>query len=462
VPSGSMVSPARRAAFEVIRRTFEHYAWADRALVAAVERHVSGARERAQAQRLAYGAVRHRGAADYVVTELSGRPPEDLDPPVIAALRLGLYEVLHAGATPDYAAVDQAVELAKGGLEAAGAGRGRTRGAAGLVNAVLRRAAVEAAALLEALDDRTPDGAATRHSYPAWLAELWWEELGPENALRLMTAMNEPAETALRVNTLRADPAHLARELRAAGVEVEGSPEGSDLLHPREALVVRGALGHGTAPRIALGELVPQSRGSQSVVAVLDPRPGERVLDLCAGPGVKTTAIAARIDDHGEVVAVELDPGRAAQVADRCGLVGAGSVRIEIGDATVADLGEGYDRILVDPPCSDLGTLASRPDARWRKSPQLVERLAGLQERILVRAADALRPGGVLVYATCTVSRRENEDVVAAALSSSKLDADDLGAAYPGLASSHDRRFVQLRPDRDHTSGFFIARMKRA
>jgi 16S rRNA (cytosine967-C5)-methyltransferase len=171
--SGRAVSPARRAAFEVIRRTFEHDAWADRVLVAAVERHGCDTRERAQAQRLAYGAVRRRGTADYLAAELCGRSPDDLDPPVIAALRLGLYELLYAGATPDYAAVDQAVELAKGGLEAAGADRRRARGAAGVVNAVLRRATVEAAALLERLDDRTSGGAAIRHSYPTWLAELW-------------------------------------------------------------------------------------------------------------------------------------------------------------------------------------------------------------------------------------------------------------------------------------------------
>lgn len=456
-----MVSAARRAAFEVIRRTFEHDAWADRALIAAVERHTPDARGRALAQRLAYGAVQRRGTADYLVAELTKRSPDDLDPPVIAALRLGLYELLWAGSTPDYAAVDQAVELAKGGLGAAGVARGRARAAAGLVNAVLRRAAGEATALLEAIDEGTPGGAAIRHSYPTWLAELWWEELGSDEARRLMAAMNEPPETALRVNPLRADPARLADDLRAAGVELDGPLDGSDPLHPPEAVVARGPLADGIAARIALGELIPQSRGSQAVVDLVDPLPGERVLDLCAGPGIKTVALAARLRDRGEVVAAEIDPGRAAQIADRCGLAGAASVRVEIADATVADLGGGYDRVLVDPPCSDLGTLASRPDARWRKSPELIERLARLQRRVLARAAGALRRGGVLVYATCTVSRRENEDVATAALESFDLAADDLGATYPALASPHDRRFLQLRPDRDRTSGFFIARMRR-
>jgi len=458
----SAVSPARRAAFEVLRRTFEHDAWTDRALVAAVARHELDARGRAHAQRLAYGAVQRRGSADHLVGELSRRAVDDLDAPVVAALRLGLYELVWSGGTPGYAAVDQAVELAKGGLAAAGVGRGRARAAAGLVNAVLRRAAAEADAILASVDERTPEGAAIRHSYPAWLAELWWRERGADDALSLMRAMNSPAETALRVNTLRADPERLVSELRAGGVEVDGPLGGDDPLRPRDALVVRGALGEAIAPRISLGELVPQSRGSQAVLALLDPRPDERVLDLCAGPGIKTTGIAARMDDRGEVVAVELDPGRAAQVADRCGLTGASSVRVEIADATVAELGSGYDRVLVDPPCSDLGTLASRPDARWRKSPEAVTRLAELQRTILARGAAALRPGGTLVYATCTLSRRENEDVATAAATERGLEVDDLGGRHPQLACAGDTRFLELRPDRHGTSGFFVARLRRA
>jgi 16S rRNA (cytosine967-C5)-methyltransferase len=197
-------------------------------------------------------------------------------------------------------------------------------------------------------------------------------------------------------------------------------------------------------------------------VALLDPQPGERVLDLCAGPGVKTTAIAARMGDTGEVVAVERDPGRAAQVGDLCGRAGVTGVSVEVGDAAEADHGSGYDRVLVDPPCSDLGTLAARPDARWRKSPETVERLADLQRRILERAARALRPAGTLVYSTCTLSARENELVAVEALENDEgLVADALGADEPQLASARDPRFLVVRPDRARTDGFFIARMRK-
>ncbi len=452
------VTAARRAAYEVLRRTFEQGAWTDRAFPAAAERHGLDPRERAQAQRLAYGAVQRRGTADHVVEGAANRPVHEIDPPLTAALRLGVYELLFAAATPDHAAVDQAVELAKAGM--GGDGR-RARAGAGLVNAVLRRIAGERDALLAGLGDDTPEEAALAHSFPLWLARMWWEELGAGAARSLMAAMNEPAQTALRANTLRIEPARLAAELRAAGQEVE-RPDAPPPLAPPEALVVRGPLTEPARRRLAAGDLVAQSRGSQAVVTALNPRPGERVLDLCAGPGIKTTAIAARMGNDGEIVAVELDPGRASQLRELCGRLGVTCVKVVEGDAASADIGEGYDRVLVDPPCSDLGALASRPDARWRKSPELIERVAPIQSAILGRGAQAVRTGGTLVYATCTISVRENEDQLANLLAAAPaLRADDLGRDHPNLRSHRDPRFLQTRPDRDHTDGFFIARVRR-
>ncbi|HKH14071.1 MAG TPA: transcription antitermination factor NusB [Solirubrobacterales bacterium] len=446
------VAPQRRAAYEVLRRVFEHGAWADRAFPAAADRHRLDSRERAQAQRLAYGAVQRRGTADHLIQGLADRPLRRLDPAVLAALRLGLYELAFSDATPDHAAVDQAVELAKGG------GVRRRLAGAKLVNAVLRRAA-SSDDLLAGLDDRTPQGAAALHSCPEWLARMWWDELGAEVARSLLAAINEPAETAVRVNTLKVQPQELVDGLLASGETVERP--GSGLLAPPEALVVQGHLSDGLRSRIAGGELVPQARASQAVVEALDPQPAERVLDLCAAPGIKTSAIAARMRDQGELVAVERDPGRANQLRDLCSRLGATCVKVVVGDATEVDLGDGYDRVLVDPPCSDLGTLASRPDARWRKSPELIERLAGVQGAILNRAVDALDAGGRLVYSTCTVSRREGEDRLQELLATGRAVAVDLGRASPELAHGRDSRFLQIRSDRDHTDGFFIAQLER-
>ncbi len=453
------VTPARRVAYEILRRTFEDGAWTDRAFIAAATRLELEGRELAQAKRLAYGSVQRRGTSDHLIALLAGRRGGRVDAAALAALRLGLYELLFSE-TADHAAVDQAVELAKDGMRRAGGPHGRARAATGFVNALLRRAAAERAELLATLDDAAPAGAAVAHSYPEWLVEMWWEELGAAEARLLMAAMNEPAETALRVNTLRREPAAVAADLRQAGIEVTG-PGSGELLDPAAGLVVDLAA-EPVGARIATGELVPQSRGSQAVVALLDPQPGERVLDLCAGPGIKTTAIAARIDDSGEIVSIESDERRAAEVEAMCARVGASCVRVQVGDATEVDLGSGYDRILLDPPCSDLGTLASRPDARWRKSAADCERVAALQRRLLVRAARALRPGGTLVYSTCTISARENEEVAGGlAEYVAEVEVDDLGASHRRLASRRDPRFLQLLPERDRTTGFFCARYRR-
>jgi 16S rRNA (cytosine967-C5)-methyltransferase len=437
----SAATPARRAAFEVLRRVFEHDAWADRAFPAAAERHSLEGRERSQAQSLAFGAVKRRGTTDRLGAELAGRSLETLDAPVVASLRLGLFEVLFSEGA-DHAAVDGAVELAKGGMKRGGARR--AAGAAGLVNAVLRRAARERDALLASLSDETAGDAAVAHSVPEWLAEMWWAELGPEDARSLLRSLNDPPETAMRVNTLKADPADLREELEAAGepLSVPGTVPGT-------TLVWGGPLGEAALRALEDGLMFAQSRGAQMVVEVLAPEPGERVLDLCAGPGVKTVAVAARVGSEGEVVAVEKDPGRARQVEELCARAGAVNVSVLCADAEDGGVGgQGYDRVLVDPPCSDLGTLASRPDARWRKDPETIDRLAGVQAPILANGIAALRPGGSLVYSTCTISARENEAVVDAAL------AED-----PGLA---EMRRVVIRPDRDRTDGFFIAELRKA
>lgn len=450
-----MITPARALAFETVRATFEREAHSERFFREAADRLELPGRERAQAQRLAFGAVQRRGTADTAIERLAERSPRLLDPPVIAALRLGLYELLFADATPDHAAVDQAVELVKG----AGAAH-----ASGLVNAVLRRAGREKDKLIASLleDDSTPERAAVAHSMPLWLVRMWWEELGGESARSLLAACNQPAELALRVNTLRGDRESALAALREAGLEAEPAQD-SWPLAPAEQIVVEGRIGAAVPELIAAGDLVPQSRGSAGVVEVLDPQPGENVLDLCAGPGIKTGQIAARMGDRGEVIAVEQEPARATEVAEQAHRLGLRSVTVVEADAAAPAIGPGFDRVLVDPPCSDLGALASRPDARWRKSPRVIERLVELQDAILQRGVEALRPGGTLVYSTCTISRREGEERIAAlgagAGEAGSFTVEDVGALAPGLASPHDPRCLQLRPDRDRTTGFFVCRM---
>jgi 16S rRNA (cytosine967-C5)-methyltransferase len=452
------VEAPRALAFEVLRETFEREGHTEVAFRAGAERLGLTGRDRAQAQRLTYGSVQRRGTSDAAIERLSGRAMRLLDPPVAAALRLGLYELLFADGTPDHAAVDQAVELVK---------IAKASHASGFVNAILRRAAREREELTTALleDDSTPEAAAVAHSAPLWLALMWWEELGAEAARSLLAACNEPAEVAMRAADREAC-ADLVARLRGEGVDV--SPAGGGWpLDVAEAMVFAGRTGDSVPRLVAEGALTPQSRGSAAVVEVLEPRAGETVLDLCAGPGIKTGQIATRMVDRGEVISVELDEARAAEIAAQTRRLDLHGVTVFEGDVTKLPLPEGFDRILLDAPCSDLGTLASRPDARWRKSPRTIERVVEVQEKALLAAAKLLRPGGTLVYSTCTISRRENEDRIEALLEASAagqvpaLELDDLGALAPGLASLREPRALQLRPDRDETTGFFISRLTR-
>lgn len=438
----SSPTPARLAAYETLRRVFEDGAWADRALRSAVSRPGLGGRERAQAQALAYGAVQRRGSSDHFIAKLAGRRPDKIDPPLLAALRLGLYELLWAGSA-QHAAVDQAVALAKGPS-------GRRRGS-GLVNAVLRRAIRERGNLLKSLSDGSPAAAAIRHSVPEWLADLWWRELGADGARSLLTAINEPPERAFRVGSgdvaalLDAEPV----EGHPATAGPAPNPAGIAVVEGGDWVWIEGAVGR--------GEIVPQSRGSAAVVDLLTPQPGERILDLCAGPGIKSTQIATALGgEGGGLVSVERDEGRASELRELLDRTGSARAEVICADATEPPPSDGFDAVLVDPPCSGLGTLASRPDARWRRSPESVHEMGTLAAAILARALEAVRPGGRVIYSTCTISRKENEEVALAAGAS----VVDLGADAPGLISPHDPRFLQTRPDRDRTDGFFIASLR--
>jgi 16S rRNA (cytosine967-C5)-methyltransferase len=450
-PAHAAVAPARSCAYTVLRRVFERGAYADEALQA--ESRALDARDRALAMRLAYGATQRRATLDRIIAQLANRAPERLDGAVLAALRLGLYELLYLGGAPDYAVVADAVELAKAG----------GRGGHGLVNAVLRRAAREGAvALLGPLRDDTPAAAAVKHSHPEWIAQLWWRELGAEGARALMAADNEPGEVALRANTLFTDAELLARELPVSTHRDPYIPEALVLEEPFDA--------HGS-PLWREGAFIAQSRAAMLVARVLGPRPEERVLDLCAAPGGKTTHLAALMEGSGEVVAVERNKSRAGVLARTAQRMRASNVRVEVSDAAATRLpAQAFDRVLVDAPCSGLGTLQAHPDLRWRVTPAAIAEMASDQARILAAGAAVLRPGGVLVYSTCTISPTENERLIAAFLNSnSDFRLDDLSAELPAYgfvlppAPTGGRAggFLLTLPHRDHTAGFFIARLRR-
>jgi 16S rRNA (cytosine967-C5)-methyltransferase len=448
----SAVSPARRVAAAVLRRVEEDGAYADRALAGEAARAGLDGRDHAFATALAYGAVQRRRTLDHVIARLARRPAAQLDPPLRDALRLGLLQLLFLDGVASHAAVDQSVELAK-----AAGGPGYR-----LVNAVLRRATREGRRIVEQLDDRTVRGAALRHSVPDWIARLWWEALGPDDARALLARVNEPAESALRVNTLVAQPVAVAAALAGREVAVHAAALGA--LPLPEGLVAESAFDLRGDALFADGALLAQSRAAMAAARLLDPKPGERVLDLCAAPGGKTTHLAALMEGSGAVVAVERHPGRAEALRRSCQRLRADwIVTVETGDASAPRRDGPFDRVLVDPPCSGLGTLQGRPDLRWRASEASVAELTELQGEILAAGARALAPGGTLVYVTCTISPSENQGVVEQFLAAeTDFTLDDLSAELPGMAARGMARAVQLLPHRDGTDGFFIARLRRS
>jgi len=434
------VSPARACAYDVVRRVFEHGAFADRVLHARARE--LEPRERALATALAFGTVQRRRTLDHLAAEMLTRPLQRLEPAVRAGLRLGLYQVLFMDGVADHAAVNESVALVKP----------LSRGGAGLLNAVLRRAAREGRERLAALGDATPEQAAVLHSLPDWLARRWWEELGAGEARALMAAVNAPAEAALRVNTLRSS----AEEVRA-GLEIRvraapGLPEGLVLEGPFDA--------HGS-PLWERGAIIPQSRGSMLVARALAPPAGARVLDLCAAPGGKTTHLAAL--GAARIVAVERHPGRARALAATCARLGADGVEVHVDDAAELSVDErDFDAVLVDPPCTGLGTLQSRPDVRWHATPESVAELAALQRRILTVAAARTRPGGALVYSVCTISHAESQAVLEGFLGEHpEFSPVELAERHPDYAAAAVGPYLQLLPHRDGTDGFFIARLRR-
>jgi 16S rRNA (cytosine967-C5)-methyltransferase len=427
-----VISPARVCAYTVVRRVFEQGAYADRALTS--EAAALAPRDRALAMALTYTTVQRRATLDHVLARLSDRPPERLDPGVLAALRLGLAQLLLLDGIADHAAVHESVELAKRDAPSAG----------GFANAVLRRATREGAGILAGLTDDTPARAAIRHSVPQWLAELWFTELGAEQARELLAAMNRPPESALRVNTLVASVAEVSAALPRGARPADGLPEG---------LVLDGAFDAQGSELFTAGAIMPQSRGSMLPARVLAPQAGQRVLDLCAAPGAKTGQLAALMGDQGEIVAVERHPGRAAALARTLQRLRVSCARVLTGDATELHLDGAYDRVLVDPPCSGLGTLRSRPDLRWRATPERVAALPATQLQILRAGAARVAPGGALVYSVCTISRSESEGVVERFLA----DAPDFA-----LDPAGEDPYRRVAPHREGTDGFFIARLCRA
>ena len=444
------VAPARAAAFAALRRLRGSGVRLDESAAALPEISSLTAADRGLANELVNGTVKRRASVDAVLGAYTKAPLKDADPDVRDALRLTAFQLLFLDRVPAYAAVDDGVTLAAR----------HNKKLRGFANAVLRKVAAEGSAKLEELG--TGDGThawAVRLSYPGWLVKLLRVELGDARAAEVLEAANSAPERCLRANGLLGGVEAAVGALTAEGFKtrgIKGLPEA--LLYEGPPLERSQAFTGGL--------VTPQSRGSQVaglIASVGVSGPGARVLDVCAAPGAKTSQLAA-LSSGAHVTAVEVDEARAADLQANLTRLGADAVEVVRADALeLPDSWDGtFDAVLLDAPCTGLGTLGSRADLRWRRHVQDVPRLAKLQARLLARAAALVKPGGALTYAVCTVTRAETLGVVEPLLAGGGWAADDLGATWPGLAHPEAGGFVLLLPPHAGSPGFCVARLRRS
>ena len=444
----SAVSPARRAAARVLERVETGQAFADLALDAEIDRGSLSPRDAALATEIVLGVLRWRRWLDALLAPHSKRRLDRLDPRVLALLRLTAYQIIFLERVPAWAAVNDAVALAR---------LREKPGVPEFVNAVLRAFTRRGAAERRPRLPRDPvDALAVRCSFPTWLAVRWVARYGTAEAERLMLAMNERPPLTVRVNTARATREEAQRRL----LEEDGLRAAPTRYAP-EGLVVE----HGAPPSrwktFVAGEVVPQDEASILVSRLLAPRPGDTVADVCAAPGTKTTHLAALMEGVGRIVAFDPQPQRLALVDESAARLGFGLIETRPGP--VEELAPGYagacDRVLVDAPCSNLGVLRRNPEVKWRRTPEDIGRAQARQRQILAAAATMVKPGGRLVYATCSLEPEENEEVTGAFLAAQPAFAVDPPVDTP--IPLDETGTLRCLPHRHGTDGFTAVRLRR-
>ena len=439
------IDRVRELAMQVLQKVHVEGAYANVALAETLREIKLTERDRRFLTELVYGVVKAGESLDYRI----GKYVADIrkaQPAIRELLRLGFYQIFLMDRVPPSAACDTAVELAKK--------HGR-RGADSFVNGVLRAALrePERAALP---DGRNAHALALRTWHPKWLVERGMRAHGYERTEELCRCNNTSAPLSVRVNTLRTNRPALMEQFTAAGAQVRAS------LYAPEGVVLdaHGALDELTPLRMGLAQV--QDESSMLVAHVLAPEPGMTVIDACAAPGGKTTHIAQRMENRGRILAFDIYEEKIRRIERNAQRLGISIMEAQMCDARA--IGAAYagqaDRVLVDAPCSGLGVLRRKPDARWKKSPEDVKTLPPLQRAILASAAEAVKKGGILVYSTCTMEECENAAIVANFLRThTDFVLEETGGFLPVQKTTEC--MVQIMPETDGPDGFFIARMRR-
>ncbi|MFF2015970.1 16S rRNA (cytosine(967)-C(5))-methyltransferase RsmB [Paenibacillus sp. NPDC058177] len=450
---GGKPASAREVALDVLVRVEQQGAYSNLLLNSSLQKSSLSREDTGLATELVYGTISRMNTLDEVLEGFVSKGIAKLQPWVRNLLRLSLYQIMYLDRVPSHAAVNEAVNIAKK--------RGH-QGISGMVNGVLR--SVLRAGDLPVLPENLGPAKriSIRHSHPLWLVQRWIAEYGVETAEAMCASNNEPPAISVRVNTTMISRERLLEKMAAEGLEVSPSkvsPYG---------IVIKGGGNPALTSWYRNGYLSVQDESSMLVAEVVAPEPGMKVLDCCAAPGGKTSHMGELMKDEGTIHANDLHPHKAALIADQARRLGLECV--VTGSADALDLEQkfepgSFDRILLDAPCSGLGVIRRKPDLKWRKQPEDIESVSALQRQLLQSVSRLLKPGGVLVYSTCTTEKAENGEVVASFLEhnpdfASLTFASDVWNRLEGTALAAGEG-IQLLPHHYGSDGFYIARLQR-
>ena len=404
-----------------------------------------GARDERQTMEYVAGVTRRRRWLDYILQHFYRGDLAKMEPPLRQILRIALYDVLYLE-TPPYAAVHDAVDLAKQEVR---------RGAGGLVNGIMRSVLRHRDDLPRPSSGDAADDLAVRHSHPTWMVRRWLRRYSPADAERLLEWNNARPAFTVRVNTLKTTAASFRERLHELGVDAEPARHLPDSFRVGsvQPLLQSGIFDEGLCS--------VQDEGAGLIVQLLQPARGERILDVCAAPGGKAFYAAQLMEDSGEITAVDVHEGRLRLVERGADQLGITCIRTIVHDARAFRADKAFDRVLLDAPCSGLGVLAKRADLRWNRVPEDLQELAALQDALLDAAAANVRAGGVLVYGTCTIEPDENEDRVHAFLGRHSDFVVERADEFVSPELVREDGFFATLPFRDGIDGAFGARLRR-
>ena len=393
------VTPSRELTLEILQKLDKWRGFADEVVSSTLRKHFLDPRDKHLITELVQGCLRHRIQLDYIIRNVSHSPLNKIDPVILNILRMGVYQLLFTDRIPPSAAVNESVKLARF--------RGQVNAVA-FVNALLRKIAQEGHEILnKPLKDPVYD-IALKTSHPEWLVRRWVDRFGEEKAKILLHSNNEIPSMTIRVNTLKISKQEVKQKLESDGLGV------SDGLIVPEALSISGRTLPPEHELLVDGLIHIQDESSQLVSMILNPAPGDLVLDMCAAPGTKTTHLAAIMNNTGSIVAWDLNPLRVRDLKENCTRMGAAIVNVEQHDATQYDprCTDRFDEVLVDAPCSALGIIRRHPEIKWSRHDNDFSKLVLVQMKLLANACKYLKKDGKLLYSVCSTEPEEGEQVI--------------------------------------------------